>query len=117
MKQLLLAVLLGFWMGNGNADARKPGAGTVALKFPCTARAVTRIWVDDEVFWNAVSTGLMMLEPCDTLELHIVWYDSVVVEFFNEDKPDEVTLIRVKLTIDGRLVPLDIIPESRRLKV
>jgi len=117
MKKLLLAFLFGVWLGGVSADARKPGASTVALKFPCTAKAVTRIWVDDEIFWDGEQTGLMMLKTCDTLELHILWYESVVVEYLNQDEQGRVSMFRAKLYVDGRLVPMLSIPEFKELKV
>jgi hypothetical protein len=85
----------------------------VKLHFPCEAVAVSRIWVDDEVFWDYTDTGLMLLDPCGTLELYLDWTDSIVVEWLIRSDNDEAKMIRFRFFPDGTFQPEYKIPESK----
>ena len=82
------------------------------IMFPCEAKAVTRIWVDEEPFWSS-EHGLMLLEKCDMLELHIPWSESIVVEYLYEDPLMGVRFERVRIYSDGRAVREHQIPTAR----
>lgn len=96
---------------------RVPGPETVRFVFPCEAKAVTRIWVDDEIFWDSEAHGLMLLESCDTLEIHVDWYESIVLEWLATNSAGRPVAMRMRLFPNGTMVPEHKVPESQRLDV
>ena len=87
------------------------------LMFPCNAKAVSRIWIDEEIFWDAERQGLMMLEECDMLELNVDWSESIVVEWFATSSTGEIMTMRFRLFRNGVFVPEKSIPTSRKMDV